>query len=171
MPVRDIAFVSQRNRPCAAYGCGVASALMLMKSAALSPLPSYQQLIRELWLHAAGPDGKPVHAVLPSDVSRCFLRHGIAIAALRRGEARPLMHVLRWLKNGPVMALLRDTEWGGDEHWVVLTAEENGMFVYLDPWYRPTQRFRRRMSRARFRALWRGAAFGVSRATGHRYRS
>lgn len=169
MTCHDIAFVSQRRRPCAACGCGIAAMTMVLRAAVIAPLPRYPELIRALRLHAAGPDGEPPPVVHPANVERFFRERRIAARGMRRKSARALRRLMEWLRKAPVMALVQGPEWSNDDHWVVLIGEERGMLVYLDPWYSPAQRFRRRMSRARFRALWRGAAFSVMPA-GARHR-
>jgi len=83
-----------------------------------------------------------------------------------------LHQVLKWLKRGPVMVLVNGPDWDHEDHWIVLVGEEVGMLVYLDPWYRPTQRYCRRVTSGRLADMWRGAAVSLARPrTRHTSRS
>lgn len=159
MHTHDFDFVSQRNHPCALYGCGVASTLMLLMAARVHPLPSYRRLIKELRLQAPGPHGEPGPAVFAADLARYFKHQRLRTRSIRQKNAQTFQRLRRWLDDGPVMTLVYGAEWGNEEHWFVLLGEEGGGLVYFDPWYKPSAHHRRHVGRERFRAMWRGAAF------------
>jgi len=159
MHAHDIDFISQRNHPCALYGCGVASTMMLLKGSHILPLPSYRRLIKELRLKSPGPLGEPGPAVFSTDLARYFRHRRLRTRSIRRKNAQTFQRLRNWLEDGPIMVLVYGAEWGNEEHWFVLIGEEGKGLVYLDPWYKPSARHRRHVDRERFRAMWRGAAF------------
>jgi len=160
---QDIRFQSQRGKPCPESGCGVACASMLLQHAGVHPRPSYHALMRALRLQAAGPRGEPAPGIYPADVSKFLRVRRIPFQEIGNEDARGLRRVLAALRAAPVMALVRGTEWGGEDHWIVLIGAERGRLVYLDPWYRATQRYRRRMTFPAFSTMWRDAAFCLRR--------
>jgi len=159
MRAHDIEFISQRNHPCALFGCGVASTMMLLKGAHIHPLPSYRRLIKELRLKSPGPHGEPGPAVFSADLARFFKHRRLRTRSIRRKNAQTFQRLRTWLEDGPIMTLVYGAEWGNEEHWFVLIGEEGKGLVYLDPWYKPSARHRRHVDRERFRTMWRGAAF------------
>ncbi|KPK68162.1 MAG: hypothetical protein AMJ84_11650 [Acidithiobacillales bacterium SM23_46] len=136
---------------------------MLLQHAGIRPHPDYRRLMRALRLHAASPRGELAPEVYPADVANFFRRRRIPVAIVREGNTNALRKILAQVRRAPVMALVRGPEWGNEDHWIVLIGEERGMLVYLDPWYRPTQRYRRRMTNPVFALRWRGSAFSLSR--------
>lgn len=163
MPRHTVDFVSQRGRPCAYSGCGVACVSMLLQHARVRPRPDYHRLMHALRLNARGPHGEPAPAVYPSNVESFLRQRRIPFRTIRDEGENAVRRILTLLKRGPVMAVVRGAEWGEEDHWIVLIGEERGMLVYLDPWYRPTQRYCRRMTSPVFVTLWRGSAFSLRR--------
>lgn len=136
---------------------------MLLQHAAIRPRPDYQRLVRELRLHARGPRGEPAPAIYPADVASFLRRRRIPFRMIRDESGKAARNILAALKRGPVMAMVRGAEWGHEDHWIILIGEARGMLVYLDPWYRPTQQYCRRMTGSVFSTLWRGSAFSLRR--------
>lgn len=161
MPLHAIDFVSQRGQPCADSSCGIACISMLLQHAGIRPRPDYHRLIHALRLHARGPHGEPAPAIYPADVASFLRRRRIPFRSIHGDGHKALRRILVALKRGPVMAMARGNEWGNEDHWIILVGEERGMLVYLDPWYRPTQRFCRRMTAPHFATLWRESAFSL----------
>lgn len=176
-----IEFVSQRYRKdVAAFSCGVASLMMLLRSrlrGRSDAVPSFPQLAQMAWL-TIEPRFKPYShgggfGAYFEDIVRALEGMGIGFEDLSRDNfdgANEIQRRFRMvLSSKPVMAGVKSCRflwWEGDGHWIVLTGLAHGTLSYLDPWDRPSQATNRQLCWTDFLDEWDGAAIALSSPTG-----
>lgn len=130
-------FTSQHGQSChAEYGCGVASLLMVLKHAKISPMPTWEALCQALCLSAQRTqygysDNDPRVGLYPEHLLRYMVHHQYLF--------RVHFYQHEWqtaLERAPIMVMLDGILPLSPEsaHWVVLMQYDGQTFSYLDPW-------------------------------------
>lgn len=167
-------FVSQRGRPQASIGCGVAATMMLLNHhVQRGARPKYVDLAKCLWTEVdprvKGYSLTTGYGAYLEDILFFFKRQGIAYWSTapgpRQHHSNALRRVLSRLIAAPcILGMQGDERWGPYGHWVVAYRYEGREKVvrYLDPQYRGNDaRHDSTLLISDLEQCWDGSAVGI----------
>jgi len=153
-------FISQLARRHAAYGCGVASLLMLLRNRDAEFSVTYTELadqleidkpVRNKWRNQYEDSGPGAY---PADITRFLKNEGIPFLQIHDSPASS-EHLMLLVKKAPLMIGMN---WGKEGHWVVLQKEYRNGYRYLDPYKMPNEKHSFYISKDKLKKDWDGCA-------------
>lgn len=161
--------MTQRRRPHAQYGCGIASLLMLLKHAQSSFKISYQELARRLridepvidrWDNQYEDVG---YGAYPADITLFLKEENIPFIQLHNAKSTPngFNFLVQLASIGPVMVGMEGTEWGESGHWIVVAPNDKNSFTSFDPYKKVDEEYRVIISKKDLLKDWDGFAVQV----------
>ncbi len=169
---QKIEFTTQRGTIYSEIGCGVASALMLLKAANL-PTPSSFKKMGELLavnvpaIKKWGKDPKDCDlGAYTRDITRYLSDEQIGHVAISDENKTDLSMVLlaSLLQNPPIMVGMayNEEDWGDGGHWIVIVSTGLKSVRYYDPYKTSREQFEFTMKRDKFYSEWDGQAIAIT---------